>query len=161
MVLWRFFGPGGSIRQLHQLELRIGQYGRFYCAGSKARCSKSYLGLFSEGYVSDWYLDNGGLLENIINMNNMNLMGKLFVVMWWPWQKVPVENSNKNHKNIVQKCVDVSTFSRYYRDSFWIQNLFTEAKHKNSQNNSTLYKDRFSSQLPVFFWRLPYLSATH
>lgn len=123
----------------------------FYCAGSKARCSKSCLGLFSEGYVSDWYLDNGVLLENIINMNNMNLMGKLFVVTWWSWQKVPVENSNKNHKNIVQKCVDVSTFSRYYRDSFWIQNLFTEAKHKNSQNNSTLYKDRFSSQLPVFF----------
>lgn len=29
----------------------------------------------------------------------------------------PVENSNKNYKNFVQKVVDVSIFWEYYRDS--------------------------------------------
>lgn len=29
--------------------------------------------------------------------------------------------------------------------------IYSKAKNKNCQNNSTLYKDRFSSQLPVFF----------
>lgn len=41
------------------------------------------------------------------------LRGKRYVCMnGWP-----VENSNKNHKNIVQKVVDVSIFWEYYRDS--------------------------------------------
>ena len=41
------------------------------------------------------------------------LCGKWYVCMnGWP-----VENSNKNHKNIVQKVVDVSIFWEYYRDS--------------------------------------------
>lgn len=31
--------------------------------------------------------------------------------------KWPVENSNENYKNIVQKVVDVSIFWEYYRDS--------------------------------------------
>ena len=33
MVLWRFFGPGGSIRQLHQLgrEERLAEGRAFFC----------------------------------------------------------------------------------------------------------------------------------
>ena len=41
------------------------------------------------------------------------LCGKWYVCM----NEWPVENSNKNHKNIVQKVVDVSIFWEYYRDS--------------------------------------------
>lgn len=41
------------------------------------------------------------------------LCGKWYVRM----SEWPVENSNKNHKNIVQKVVDVSIFWEYYRDS--------------------------------------------
>ena len=58
-------------------------------------------------------------------------------------------------QKLFKKCIDISIFSRYYRDSFWIKKLFKRSKQKFSQNNSTLYKeDRFSSQLPVFFLHL-------
>ena len=59
----------------------------------------------------------------------------------------------KNEQKKYKKSIDTSIFLRYYRDSFWIKKLFKRSKQKFSQNNSTLYKeDRFSSQLPVFFY---------
>ena len=58
----------------------------------------------------------------------------------------------KNYKKFIQKVLDISILSRYYRDSFWINKLF-KAKNKqlSSQKNSTLYKSPVSPRsLPGF-----------
>ena len=46
----------------------------------------------------------------------------------------------KKIQKLFKKYIDISIFSRYYRDSFWIKKLFKRSKQKFSQNNSTLYK---------------------
>ena len=51
-----------------------------------------------------------------------------------------VEKVNKKHKKSIQKSIDISGISRYYRDSFWIKKLFKGKKQKIAKNNSTLYE---------------------
>ncbi len=90
MVLWRFFGPGGSIRQLHQLgrEERLAEGRAFFL-------------------LEFWKLEMDWC-ESFLKGNKTNARRRA---------KYPVENSVKNHKKIIQKVVDLSVLSAYNRDS--------------------------------------------
>ena len=52
----------------------------------------------------------------------------------------------------MQKSIDTSVLTRYYRGSFWIKDLFKSKKQKSSQKTPhSIEKDRFFSQLPGLF----------